>query len=219
MELVHEKSPLYRDRKEAGKVLAHALAPYRQKKETLVVGLARGGVVVAYEIAKALNLPLKALSPRKIGAPFQPELALGSVTADGELWLNEPLIHLLEVSQEALQKEVQKELLLAQERFNAYEAVAPLGDLKGKTLILVDDGIATGATFFSEIKSLKNKCVSSIIIAAPVASAKAWRLLLPLVDQAFCPCISDSLRSISEYYENFLPVEDKTVLSLLKTSS
>ncbi len=209
---------MFKDRKEAGARLAERLTSYRGCKEAMVLGLARGGVVVAYEIAQALSLPLNVLVARKLGAPSTPELAIGAVTEEGETLLNPPIIAFVGASHTYIQSEVERQQKLAKERAALYRRVSPLGELKGKIVILVDDGIATGATMLVEIQSLRKRGVSKIIAASPVAAGQAWRAIQALVDEAICLDLQESFLGISTFYDNFAQVEDETIISLLKNA-
>ncbi|HSX03193.1 MAG TPA: phosphoribosyltransferase family protein, partial [Rhabdochlamydiaceae bacterium] len=135
---------LFKDRSDAGRQLVPLLQSYKEQENTLVLGLARGGVVTAFEIAKALNLPLGIVVVRKVGAPGNEELALGAVTEKGEGIFNDHLITLLGVSKDYLKRQIEKEKQVAKMRLELYLGKRPLPSVKGKTVILVDDGIATG---------------------------------------------------------------------------
>lgn len=209
---------IFKDRTEAGKQLSQTLSSYCNKPNTVVLGLARGGIVVAYEIAKELSLPLNVLIPRKIGAPGNPELAIGAIAEDGALWRNESLIELIHTSSAEIEHAITQAKAMIDERSNNYRKIVPKDILNGKTAILVDDGIATGATMLAEILSLRKQGVKKIVAAAPVASARAWAEIEKVCDQAFCLQISETLIGISEFYADFSQVEDETVLSLLKLS-
>lgn len=206
----------FSDRAEAGKQLAKKLSSYRSDPHAIVLGLARGGVVVAYEIAQALDLPLNVLVPRKIGAPHNPELAIGAIAEEGVVWLNHILIHQLGVTDSFLHEASRQAIELANKRLSLYRQVAPLGSLKGKTVILIDDGIATGATLFAEIKSLRKKEVAAIVVASPVAGADAWKAIEALSNAAICLDVEENFGGISEFYDHFGQVEDEEVLSLLQ---
>lgn len=135
---------IFKDRTEAGKQLSQTLSSYCNKPNTVVLGLARGGIVVAYEIAKELSLPLNVLIPRKIGAPGNPELAIGAIAEDGALWRNESLIELIHTSSAEIEHAITQAKAMIDERSNNYRKIVPKDILNGKTAILVDDGIATG---------------------------------------------------------------------------
>jgi putative phosphoribosyl transferase len=206
---------VFKDRVEAGKKLAKILEQFRGRKDCVVLGLARGGVVVAAEVAKALGLKLGVIVPRKLGAPDNPELAIGAVMESGEGYLNVPLIRDLGVSKEYIEAEVNKARKLAAERRALYEKAAPLPLLKNKTVILVDDGIATGATMFASIQGVKKQKAAQVVVAIPVASTSALYALKALADEVFCVDTED-LGAISMSYEYFSQVEDKDVIALLE---
>ncbi|MGD0664373.1 MAG: phosphoribosyltransferase family protein [Rhabdochlamydiaceae bacterium] len=206
---------MFKDRVEAGKKLAKILEQFRGRKDCVVLGLARGGVVVAAEVAKALGLKLGVIVPRKLGAPDNPELAIGAVMESGEGYLNVPLIRDLGVSKEYIEAEVNKARKLAAERRALYEKAAPLPLLKNKTVILVDDGIATGATMFASIQGVKKQKAAQVVVAIPVASTSALYALKALADEVFCVDTED-LGAISMSYEYFSQVEDKDVIALLE---
>lgn len=206
---------IFRDRKEAGQILSSYLTAYRKKKDAIVLGLARGGVVVASEISKALSLPLNVLVPRKIGAPGNPELAIGALAEDGEILLNPEIVDFVGATPSFIRQEVEKERKVANERLSRYRKVAPLGEIKGKTVLLVDDGVATGATLLVEMQSMRKKGVAHMVIAVPVSSVEAWRKIQALADEAICPNIEASFLGVSSFYREFAQVEDAEVLSLL----
>lgn len=207
---------IFKDRSDAGRQLAKKLISYKGLSDTIVLGLARGGIVVAYEVAKALSLPLNVLVPRKIEAPDNPELALGAIAEDGELILNEEIIGYLKVPPSLVRIAAQRAKALSHERLSRYRRFAPLGDLKEKTAIVIDDGIATGATMLVEIQSLRKQKIRKIIAAAPIASPKAWTTIQQVSDEAICLHVSADFLGISQFYLDFAQVEDETVQSLLQ---
>ena len=207
---------IFQDRKEAGRLLSSHLAAYKSRADAIVLGLARGGVVVAYEIAKALLLPLNVLVPRKIGVPDNPEVAMGAISEDGEILLNREIVDLAGVSQSLIHQEIEKEKRIAKERILRYRKVAPLGNLKGKTILLVDDGVATGATILVEIQSLRKKGVARIVVASPVAAVEAWEKIKAAADEAVCLNVREDFFGVSGFYREFDQVEDERVLLLLK---
>ena len=204
---------MFANRQQAGQRLATALAQYKEKEKTIVAGLARGGVVVAFEVAKALHLPLHVVVPRKIGAPDQPELALGAIMEDGEGVFNQSLIEDLSVSESYLKSEIEKERARAKERLKLYHAPPP--PIQGATVILVDDGIATGATMLAVIQSMRKANAHRIIAATPVASSDALDRIGKAADAVVCLECPADLFSISMFYQEFDPVEDQTVINLL----
>lgn len=207
---------MFENRSDAGKKLAPLLKLYREKPRTVVLGLARGGVAVAYEIASALHLPLNVVAPRKIGAPSNPELAIGAIADTGETYLNHFLIEQLAVSNEYLDRELKKERAKAQMRLSLYRQHAPLPDLKDATVILADDGMATGATMEAEIQSMKKMGVKKIVVAIPVSGADSLQLIQKKADQVVCLESRDDFWGISSFYRDFSQVEDEEVIELLK---
>ncbi len=209
---------IFHDRHDAGIQLASKLQKYAKAKNTLVLGLARGGVVVAYEVAKALELPLNVIVVRKIGAPGNEELAVGAVTEKGEGTFNENLITILGVSSDYLKREVEKEKRLAGARGALYRGDSPPLEVKDKTLILVDDGIATGASVKAAIKSLKGESPHKIILAIPLAAPDSLRALQKEVDETVCLSTPSYFEAVGSFYKFFDQTSDQEIVSLLKSS-
>ena len=207
---------LFYDRHEAGRLLAKKLMPFIGQQNTLVLGLARGGVVVAYEVAKALSLPLNVLVPRKVGAPGNPELALGSIMEDGEGVFNSSIIKILGVSQTFLKQEIEKEKIRAHQRLTLYREHAPLPDIKGHTIILVDDGIATGSTMLASIKAMRKAEAQKIIVAVPVSSTDAMQHMEEAADEVVCLYCPEDFFGVGQFYSHFGQTEDEEVVKLLK---
>jgi putative phosphoribosyl transferase len=207
---------IFKDRKEAGKQLAQALEKYKNQPEAVVVGLARGGVIVAFEVAKALRLPLDVLVVRKIGAPGNEELALGAITEKGEAFYNERLVSMLHVSKDYLVQQGKKERQLAEKRSSLYRRGHPPIDLQGKTIILVDDGIATGATTRAAIKALKARKVKKMILAVPVAAPDSLHQLEKEVNEVCCLSSPSFFEAVGASYEHFDQATDEEIIRLLK---
>ncbi len=209
---------IYINRKDAAATLSHLLKHYHHHKNTIILGLARGGMVIASEIAKNLELPCNVLTPRKLGAPDNEELAIGAVSEDGELFLNTYIIQELDVSSSYIENEKKRQMKLSKERASLYRKDNPLPSIHHKTIILVDDGVATGATLFASIQSLKNQNVEKIIVAVPVAPFDTWEKVKQMVDEAICPLSPENFYGVSQFYEDFPPVSDDEVLTLLKNT-
>lgn len=207
---------IFKDRQEAGRLLVPKLAEYKGIKNGIVLGLARGGVVVAYEVAKGLNLPLNVVVPRKIGAPGNPELAIGAIMEDGEGVFNERIIRLLSVPQSHIDAEVEAEKARAKQRLTLFRKNAPLPDLENSTVILVDDGIATGATMQAAIKSIQKSGARHIVVAVPVAAAQSLYPIEEAVDRVVCLDIPEDLGAIGYFYDHFDQTEDSEVVKLLE---
>ena len=208
---------LFVNRKHAGILLANKLAtmPFA-KKDTVVVAIPRGGVPLAYEIAKRLNLPLDIILVKKIGAPHYPELAVGAVSEDDEVFYNHQLLAELGLSSKSVEHIKDLALIKLQEIKTALRAGINSLQLEGKNIILVDDGIATGATMESVVQVLRKRTVRNITIATPVASADAVEKLYKQVDHVVVLSTPHPLYSIGEWYGNFTQVETDEVIHLLK---
>lgn len=206
------------DRIDAGVKLASALKKYQKQPKTVVIGLPRGGVVLAYEVAKALELPMDVIFPRKVGAPGNPELAIGAVTETGEGVFNEDLIQLLGVPQSYVQKEVEKEKNVAQHRLEAYRKVRPKIPLKGQTVILVDDGLATGATMKASIQSVRAEGANNVVVAVPVSPIETKEEIKEMTQSIIVLETPSYFQAIGQFYDEFGPTEDGEVIELLKKS-
>lgn len=207
---------LFYDRKEAGRLLATHLNKYKENWDALVLGLARGGVILAYEIAKRLSLPLNVVAPRKIGAPGNPELALGSIMEDGEGVFNESIIRVLGVSQNYIKQEIEAEKTRSQKRLALYRQYSPLPDIKNRIIILVDDGIATGSTMLASVKAMRLAEAQSVVVAAPVAAKESYQLLKKAADEIICPYVQEDFIGVGMYYKVFTQIEDEEVIDLLR---
>ncbi|MDQ1280608.1 MAG: putative phosphoribosyl transferase [Thermoproteota archaeon] len=205
----------FRNREEAAKKLVSELLEYRWKNP-MILAIPRGGVVVAYEIAKALNAPLDLIIPRKMGAPGNPELAIGAVTEDGTTILNQRLVEDLGIAKDFIELEKANQIQEIKRRTKAYRSDSPLPDLKNKTIILVDDGIATGATMKAAIRSVRKQNPLFIIVAIPVAPPDTVKELSKEVDKLVCPVVFEPFFAIGQFYEDFSQVSDEEVIRLLK---
>lgn len=210
---------MFYDRQEAGRLLAQPLHKYKENPQTIVLGLARGGVIVAFEVAKILSLPLNVVVPRKIGAPDNPELALGAIMEDGQGVFNDSIIHLLGVPPSYIQQEIEKEKRRAQQRLTLYRQYAPLPELKDHVVILVDDGIATGATMHATIQAMHKAQVQRIIVAVPVAATSALELMEEVADEVVCLYDREDFSGVGLYYKHFQQTEDSEIIELLKSLS
>lgn len=207
---------IFHDRQEAGKKLSLALLKYKNDKNTIILGLPRGGVVVAAEVAKALDLPLDIIVIRKMGAPMNSELAIGATDELGHTVLNEEIIESLEISENYLKEVKQKEQKMAEDRLNRYRGnKAPLS-LKGKTAVLIDDGLATGATMRAAIHSVKEKKAKKVIVAVPVAPPETVEKLRKEADEIICLDMPVFFGAVGAFYEIFDQTSDEEVIELLK---
>ncbi len=205
----------YIDRQEAGKVLAEILIAYTNKPNTLVLALPRGGVPVAYQVAETLSLPLDVFMVRKLGVPGHEELAMGAIATGGSLFLNNDIIHDLRIPQSAIHEEMDKELNELTRREFTYRGNRPFPILKEKTIILIDDGIATGATMHVAIQALRKEKPARIIVAVPVAANSTCDELLPILDELVCPLRPFQFHAVGLWYDNFSQTSDEEVIELL----
>jgi putative phosphoribosyl transferase len=208
---------LFKDRHDAGKQLVQRLLHYKDAKDTIIIALPRGGVVVGYDMSLALRLPLDVLITRKLGTPSNPELAMGALAETGYRHLNQDVIQAYGVSKAELEEEVLRQQSEIDRRIRRYREGRPLPSLKGQTVILVDDGIATGATFFASLGALLKAETTRIIAAVPVAPPRVVVELKSLVDEVVVLHTSEWFFGIGQFYEQFLQVEDDEVIDCLKT--
>jgi putative phosphoribosyl transferase len=208
---------LFKNRHDAGTQLAQRLLPYRDAKDTIVIALPRGGVVVAYDISLALRLPLDVLITRKLGTPANPELAMGALAETGYQHVNENVIRRYGVSRAQLEEEIGRQKNEIDRRIRLYREGRTLPCLKGQTVILVDDGIATGATFFASLGALRKAETAKIVAAVPVAPPRVLAEVKSLVDEIVALHRSEWFFGIGQFYELFLQVEDDEVMACLKT--
>jgi putative phosphoribosyl transferase len=209
--------PQYRDRTDAGQQLAEQLTPYRDRKDVLVLGLPRGGVPVAYEVSKALNVPLDVYLVRKLGAPGQEELAMGAIATGGVMVLNHDVIRELGITDEMTRAISMREWQELARREGLYRGARPLPEVAGKTVILVDDGLATGFTMRAAIAALKKQGPAHMVVAVPVAAAQTADELATEVDKVVCLYTPNQFYAVGLWYGDFRPVTDEQVHTLLNT--
>jgi putative phosphoribosyl transferase len=211
-------SGIFKDRKEAGVQLAHRLKDYKDREGALVLALPRGGVVTGYEVASYLNCPLDVIIIRKLGFPGQPELAIGAVSETGTVVLNESIISACGVPEDYIQKEISKQKAVIERRVNLYRKGQGIPDLKGKIIILVDDGVATGATMKAAISTLKKESIERLIAALPVAPPETAGELRQMADELICLETPDDFTAVGSYYHDFTQVTDEDVVEILERS-
>ncbi len=204
----------FEDRVDAGKRLAQALADFH-RKNAVVLAIPRGGVVVGYQIAEALNLPLDVIVPRKLGAPDNPELAVGAVAEDGTAVLDNKLVAYLNVSQDYIAQESERQRIEIDRRLKVYRQDMPPLNLKGLDVIVVDDGIATGATMKAALASVRNRGASSITVAIPVGPPATIEELQSRADRVVCIHMPEFFQAIGQFYANFTQTSDEEVMELL----
>ncbi len=210
-----EYAALFHDRTDAGALLAEKLVAYRGQK-VLVLGIPRGGVPVAAEIARQLDADLDVIVARKLGAPGYPELAIGAVTANGGRFFNEDIIRELRVSDQYRQAIVTRETAEARRREDRFRDGRPSVPVKDRVVIIVDDGLATGATMRAAVRSVRAQKPAKLIVAVPVGSIEACEALRDEVDEVICPYQPRLFTSVGQYYEHFEPVDDVRVREILR---
>ncbi len=201
---------MYHDRHEAGETLASELSEYKNNKNAVVIAIPRGGVVVGFEVAKLLNLPLDIIVTKKIGAPGNPEYAIGAMDADGDIMVNEDAARSSGASKNYISSEKDRMTEEIKRRLEKYRG-SDKYDLENKIVILVDDGIATGFTTRVAINFLKKQHPSQVILAVPVAPPETIEDLEKEVDEIICPLAPNFLGAVGAYYENFDQTEDEEV--------
>lgn len=207
------------DRRDAGRRLVPLLAAYRDRADCIVIGLPRGGVVVGYEIAVALDLPLDICVVRKVGVPLQPEFAMGAVAMGGVCVLHEEVISGLGISRSEVDREIRGELAELARRESVYRGDRPMPPLSGKTVLLADDGIATGATAEAAIRALRQSGAAKLILAVGVAPPETVSRLSRVADGVVAVLTPRSLSSVGEWFEDFRPTTDKEVTDLLRLAA
>jgi len=206
----------FRDRREAGQLLAEALADLRGAKDVIVLGIPRGGVVVAHEVAAALKAPLDVYITRKIGAPYNPELAIGAVASDGTLVLDDDLIARVGAPDAYVQSETERQRQEIERRMLAYRGDRPAPQLEGRTVILVDDGVATGATVLASLRAIRQQKPKELIAAIPVGPADTLGELEKEADRVVCLHHPEVFWAVGAFYAIFDQTSDVEVVRLLK---
>jgi predicted phosphoribosyltransferase len=208
----------FRNRREAGRLLAAKLAAYAHRPDVVVLALPRGGVPVAYEVAHALGASLDVFLVRKLGVPGQEELAMGAVASGGVRVINEPVVRALRIPPELIDAGAarEQEEIARQERL--YRGDRPPPDIRGRTVILVDDGLATGATMLAAVKALRQQQPARIIVAAPIASRETCEELQSEVDDIVCAVTLDPFYAVGLGYQDFSQTSDDEVRDLLRAA-
>lgn len=206
------------DRHDAGKIIATYLTEYIKRPNALVLALPRGGVPIGYEIAQALALPLEIFIVRKLGVPGHEELAMGAIASGGTIIFNELIINQLNLEKLVVNQVIHAEQEELMRREQLYRGNLPFPSLKEKTIIIVDDGIATGSTIRAAVLALRKQQPASMIIAVPVAASSTYDELAELVDRIVCPLKPLNFYAVGLWYENFNQTTDAEVVDLLAKS-
>ncbi|HEX9611201.1 MAG TPA: phosphoribosyltransferase [Gemmatimonadales bacterium] len=210
-----DQGPLFRDRRDAGEALAKRLERHRGT-HALVLGLPRGGVPVAAQVARALDADLDVLVSRKLGSPVSAELAIGAVTANGGRFLNEDVLRMLNVSEAYLTAVTETQQAEARRREALFRGPRPAPVIAGRTVILVDDGLATGATMRAAVRSVRQQQPKRLVVAVPVGSREACAALRGEADDVVCLYEPKYFGAVGYYYEDFSQTEDSDVQTLLE---
>jgi predicted phosphoribosyltransferase len=205
----------FRDRAEAGRLLARELSEYAGRTELLVLGLPRGGVPVAFEVARLLAAPLDVFVVRKLGVPGQEELAMGAIASGGVCVINHALVRQLGIPARAIEAVTATETRELERRQTLYRGRRPPLDVRGRTVILVDDGLATGATMAAAVRALRKQGPASIVVAAPVGAPETCAALAGMADDCVCVLRPPELRGVGLWYEDFRQTDDAEVRACL----
>ena len=205
----------FRDRVEAGQRLAKELAWLSDQKGVIVLGVPRGGAVVANEIAKALHAPLDVYITRKLGAPHNPELAIGALASDGTAFLDQDMILSLGVPDEFVQSEIARQRKEIARRMAAYRGTRPEQDLHDKTVVLVDDGVATGATVLASLRAIRQRQPRQLVLAVPVGAPDSISSLQKEADRVVCLYSPEVFWAVGSFYSDFNQTSDQEVIQML----
>jgi len=209
----------FQNRIEAGRLLADKLQKYAERPDVLVLGLPRGGVPVAFEVARALHAAMDTFLVRKLGTPGQRELAMGAIATGGVRVLNQDVVRMLRISSEMIETVAAEEQEELNRRERAYRSGRPAPEIKDRTVILVDDGLATGSTMQAAVAALKQKSPERIVVAVPVAPASTLRELEHEADEVVCVLIpNEPFEGVGRWYLDFSQSSDEEVRELLERS-
>jgi len=208
--------PTFCDRQQAGELLAETLLDFAHKPDVLVLGLPRGGVPVAAEVAKALQAPLDVFVVRKLGVPGCEELAMGAIASGGVRLINDEVVNSLRIPAEVIRCVADAEQLELERREGSYRHHLPPPEVESKTVIIVDDGIATGSTMRAAISALRQRAAGRIIVATPVIAASTYLELQRLPDGLFAVMVPADFRGVGEWYSDFSQTSDEEVRQFLR---
>lgn len=206
---------LYRDRIEAGRVLATKLTAYANRPDVLVLALPRGGIPVAYEVAKALHVPLDIFLVRKLGVPGHEELAMGAIALGGIRVINKGVVETLHIPDDVIEAVTQKEQQVLEQRERLYRDDRALPDVRNRTILLIDDGLATGTTMRAAAHALRQRQPARLVVAVPVGAPQTCEELRPEVDEIICTETPACFYGVGRWYEDFSQISDEEVYNLL----
>jgi putative phosphoribosyl transferase len=203
------------NRTEAGRQLAEKLIKYAGRADVIVLGLPRGGVPVAFEVAQRLGVPLDVFLVRKLGVPGFEELAVGAIASGGVRVLNEDVMRAIPNVDEVIESVTARETAELERREQSYRDGRPPPELRNRVVILVDDGLATGATMRAAVKALRQRCVAKIVVAVPVGPPDTCREFEDEADETICASAPEFFQAVGQYYEDFSQTSDEEVRELL----
>lgn len=206
---------IFNDRVDAGRKLAKKLSKYANRPDVLILALPRGGVPVAFEVAKELNVKMDIFIVRKLGVPGNEELAMGAIASDNIRVLNEDVVRSFQIPERVIDKVAENELRELERRERTYRGDRPKPDIKGITVILIDDGLATGATMRAAATALKTKNPAKIVVAVPTAAPDTCEFFGREVDEVICVATPEPFYGVGAWYEDFSQTTDKEVCELL----
>ena len=205
----------FHDRRKAGQLLSRQLASYADRDDVVVLALPRGGVPVGYEVARALRAPLDVFVVRKLGVPWQPELAMGAVAGKGTEVLNGSVVTAYNIPPHVIRAVAEREGRELQRRLQEYRGARPLLDLRDRVVILVDDGLATGSTMRAAISAIRQEQPTRVVVGVPVAAPQACRELRDIVDEMVCLRTPPDFSTVGRWYTDFSQTTDDEVRELL----
>jgi len=206
---------VFQDRAAAGRVLADRLAGYARSRDVVVLALPRGGVPVGFQVARSLGAPLEVLSVRKLGVPGREELAMGAIAGEGTQVINQTVVRELGIAEDTLQAVAAAEHQELERRERTYRGQRPQPDLTGKVVIVVDDGLATGATMWAAVVAIRRQQPARIVVAVPVAAASTCQELEEDADEVICATTPALFVAVGQAYRDFAQTTDEEVCALL----
>jgi putative phosphoribosyl transferase len=208
--------PVFRDRRDGGRALAKVLSAYANRPDVVVLALPRGGVPVGFEVARALHVPLDVFIVRKLGVPRHEEYAMGAIASGGVRVMNEKIVQLLGIPDHAIEAVARAEQKELERRERLYRDARPALDVKGHTVILVDDGLATGATMLAAVKALQAMRPARLVVAVPTASAETCADMRHEADDVICATTPEPFHAVGLWYHDFEQTSDEEVHALLE---
>jgi len=211
--------PFFEDRRDAGRQLAQELAAYADRADVIILGLPRGGVPVAYEVAMALNAPLDIVIVRKLGVPGHEELAFGAIASGNVRVLNEEIVWRFNITNAAINAVARREVLELERRERAYRGDRPAPQVRDRAVILVDDGLATGASMRAAVAGVRAKRPARIVVAVPAAASETCEAFESEVDEIVCAITPEPFYGVSRWYQNFSQTTDEEVRTFLQQTA